>query len=241
LDALRPPRGWAVQFGLDPANDTFPASAGIYIFNREVLKKLLDNSHPDFGRDILPATVRSHRVFSYLFQGYWVDIGAMRPFFEANLELVAELPRFNFFDLSAPIFSQPLYLPGAKVNGAQIDHALLAAGCIINPSVISHSIVGLRSVIGAGSYVHRVISMGADFYESAESIAAHERLGIPRIGIGRDSRIENTIIDRNARIGDRVVITPAGKPTFVDHEHYFIRDGIVVVPRNGVVPHGTVI
>jgi glucose-1-phosphate adenylyltransferase len=241
LDALRPARDWAVQLDLDPANDTFPASAGIYIFNRDVLTGLLDNTHPDFGKDILPATVRSHRVFSYFFQGYWADIGAMRPFFEANLELVAELPRFNFFDLSAPIFSQPLYLPGAKVNGAQIDHALLAAGCIINQSVLSQSIVGLRSVIGAGSHLHRVISMGADFYESAESIAAHEKLGIPRIGIGRDCRIENTIIDRNARIGDHVIITPAGKPAFLDSEHYFIRDGIVVVPRNGIVPHGAVI
>jgi glucose-1-phosphate adenylyltransferase len=240
LDSLRP-AGYQAGTGLDAGGDSFLASAGIYVFSRHALEGLLDNAHPDFGKHILPSATNTHRVFSFLFTGYWLDIGAMRPFFEANLELVSELPRFNFFDLAAPIFSQPLYLPGAKVNNAQIDHALLAAGCIINQSQIIHSIVGLRSVIGAGSRLHRVISMGADYYESDASILAHEQQGLPRIGIGRNNRIENTIIDRNARIGDNVVISPAGKPANVDEQFYFVRDGIVIVPRNGIIPHGTVI
>jgi glucose-1-phosphate adenylyltransferase len=241
LDSLNPDRDCAAQLGLEPATDLLLGSAGIYVFSRQVLQGLLDNAHPDFGKDILPHAPRSHQVFSYLLQGYWKDIGAMGAFFEANLDLVTELPHFNFFDLTAPIYSQPLYLPGAKVNNAQIDHALLGGGCIIDHSTISHSIVGLRTVIGAGCHLHRVISMGVDYYETRESIAAHEKMGLPRIGIGRNTRIENAIVDRNARIGDGVVLTPAGKPAQVDHEHYFIRDGIVIVPRNGVVPHGTII
>jgi glucose-1-phosphate adenylyltransferase len=241
LDWLRPAGQAGVAGGAESADDGVLASTGIYVFSRGALQVLLANPYPDFGKHILPQAVAKHRVFSYLFEGYWMDIGVMRAFFEANLDLVGEQPQFSFFDLEAPIFSQPLYLPGAKVNRAQVDHALLAAGCIIDQSTISHSIVGLRTVIGGGSHLHRVITMGADNYESLESIQAHEKLGIPRIGIGHHTRIENAIIDRNARIGDHVVITPAGKPDRLDAEQYFIRDGIVVVPRNSVIRHGTVV
>ena len=161
--------------------------------------------------------------------------------FEANLDLVTELPRFNFFDMSAPIFSRPRYLPGSKINGAQIDHALVTDGCIINGAKIVHSIIGLRTVVGAGTELHRAIVLGSDYYESDESVALHERQGKPRVGVGSNCRIENALIDKNARIGNNVTISPAGKPENVDHELYFIRDGIVVIPKNGVIPHGTVI
>jgi glucose-1-phosphate adenylyltransferase len=214
---------------------------GAYLFSRNALQPLLNNVHPDFGREIIPGAVSTHRVFSYLFKGYWQDVGSIRSFFEANLDLVSDLPRFNFFELAGTIFSQPLYLPGAKVNGARIDHTLLAGGCIVNQATISHSIVGPRYIVGAGTQLRRVISMGSDYYESAESVATHQKAGLPRVGIGRNARIEDTIIDRNARIGDNVVISPAGKPASVDHEHYFIRDGVVIVPRNGTIPHNSVI
>ncbi|MBU6410579.1 MAG: glucose-1-phosphate adenylyltransferase, partial [Verrucomicrobia bacterium] len=152
-----------------------------------------------------------------------------------------ELPRFNFFDMSAPIFSRPRYLPASKINGARIDHALIADGCIINQAVIARSIVGLRTTVGTGTQLNRVVTMGSDFYESAESIAQNEREGRPRIGIGAGCKIENAIIDKNARIGNNVTLSPAGKPEKVDHELYYIRDGIVIIPKNGVIPHGTVI
>jgi glucose-1-phosphate adenylyltransferase len=214
---------------------------GIYVFNRQVLVPLLDNAHADFGKHIIPSAIQTHRVFSYVFQGYWEDIGTIRSFFEANLDAASELPRFNFYDMTAPIFSRARFLPSSKINGAQIDHALVSEGCIINRAQIIESVIGLRSLVGAGSYLRRVVAMGCDYYETEESITTSERDGRPRIGIGTNTRIENAIIDKNARIGDKVVITPAGKPEKVDHELYYIRDGIVVVPKNAVIPHGTVI
>ncbi len=240
-DSLKLQKEWYPRLGIDDGRELLLASMGIYVFNRAVLKPLLDNTHTDFGKHIIPDAIQSRRVFSYVFQGYWEDIGTIRSFFEANLDLVSELPRFNFFDMTAPIFSRPRYLPGSKINGAHIDHALVADGCIINYATISHSVIGLRSLVGAGSQLHRVVSMGCDYYETQESIAEHESQGVPRIGIGRNTRIENAIIDKNARIGDHVVITPAGKPDNVDHKDYFIRDSIVVVPRGSIIPHGTVI
>jgi glucose-1-phosphate adenylyltransferase len=180
-------------------------------------------------------------VYAYVFQGYWEDIGTIRAFFEANLDLTSELPRFNFFDMSAPIFSRPRFLPASKINGAQIDHAVISDGCIINRAAISHSIVGLRCLVGPGTVLNRTVLLGSDYYESQHSIDQHERAGKPRIGIGANCRIENTIVDKNARIGDNVVISPAGKPDKADHENYYIRDGIVIVPKSGVIPHGMVI
>ena len=221
--------------------DLLLASMGIYIFNRKVLLRLLDNSLTDFGKHIIPGAIQTHRVFSHVFQGYWEDIGTIRAFFEANLDICSELPRFNFFDMTAPIFSRPRWLPASKINGAQIDHAVVSDGCIINHSDIHQSIIGIRSVISPGSHLNRAIVLGADYYESADSITEHEAAGQPRIGIGANTRIENAIIDKNARIGNNVVITPNGKPENVDHPMYFIRDGIVIIPKNGVVPHGTVI
>jgi glucose-1-phosphate adenylyltransferase len=222
-------------------DDSFLASMGIYVFNRVALQELLDNALMDFGHDIIPRAIKTHRVFAYLFQGFWADLGAIRPFFEAHLDLASDRPRFNFLDTSAPIFSQPAYLPGAKINGADVEQALFGAGCIITHASIKQSIIGPRCIVGPGSRLDRVVCFGSDYYETEESIAEHERLGLPRIGIGRNSRIDNAIIDRNARIGDNVTISPAGKPPVMDGDTYYIRDGIVVIPRNGIVPHGTVI
>ena len=221
--------------------DLLLASMGIYIFNRDVLLKLLDNTHTDFGKHIIPAAIGTHHVSSYVFQGYWEDIGTIRAFFEANLDITSELPRFNFFDMTAPIFSRPRWLPASKINGAQVDHAIISDGCIINHAEIHQSIIGIRSILSPGTHLNRTIMLGSDYYESATSIAEHEAVGQPRIGIGENTRVENAIIDKNARIGNNVTISPAGKPENVDHPLYFIRDGIVIIPKNGVVPHGTVI
>jgi len=241
LDSLRLPRDLYSKFEVIGNEEFYLASMGIYVFNRDVLIRLLDNALTDFGKDIIPAAIQSHRVFSYVFQGYWEDVGTIRSFFEANLDVCSELPRFNFFDMSAPVFTRPRFLPGSKINGAQIDHAIISEGCIINPSKISNSIVGIRSIVGAGCEMHRTIMLGCDYYESHASIMQNEAAGKPRIGIGRNSRVENAIIDKNARIGDNVVISPAGKPENMDHPLYYIRDGIVIIPKNGAVPHGTVI
>jgi glucose-1-phosphate adenylyltransferase len=241
LDSLKLPPEWHASLGIAGSGELFLASMGIYVFNREIIGHLLDNTLTDFGKHIIPSAIQNQRVFSFVFQGYWEDIGTIRAFFEANLDVTNELPRFNFFDMSEPIYSRPRYLPASKINGAQIDHAVIAEGCILNRAVITHSIIGLRSPVGAGTTLNRVILLGCDYYESIESILEHEKAGTPRIGIGTNCRIENTIVDKNARIGNNVVISPAGKPEKVDHPNYYIRDGIVIIPKNGVIPHGMVI
>jgi len=241
LDSLRLPKETLKKMGLKETEEKFLASMGIYIFNRNLIEQLLDNPLSDFGKHIIPHAINTHRVCSYIFADYWEDIGTIRSFFEANLDLVAELPRFNFFDMSAPIFSRPRYLPGSKINGATIEHALVTDGCIVDQAQIKHTIVGLRTFIGAGTELNRVIILGCDFYESKESIEKNEKANIPRIGIGTSCKIENAIIDKNARIGNNVKISPTGKPENTDHELYFIRDGIVIIPKNAVIPHGTVI
>ncbi|HEX4645144.1 MAG TPA: glucose-1-phosphate adenylyltransferase [Verrucomicrobiae bacterium] len=241
LDSLRLDQEWHQRLEIKDDRELFLASMGIYIFNREVLIRLLDNDLTDFGKHIIPNAIKTHRVFSYVYQGYWEDIGTIRSFFEANLDVTSELPRFNFFDMSAPVFSRPRFLPGSKINGAHIDHAMVSDGCIINHAKISQSIIGIRSLVDAGSELRRVIMLGCDYYESQSSIQTSTETGHPRIGIGRNTRIDDAIIDKNARIGDNVVISPAGKPENVDHPLYFVRDGIVIIPKNGVIPNGTVI
>jgi glucose-1-phosphate adenylyltransferase len=241
-DDLKIPRDMYQRLGMaSDTDDVLLASMGIYIFNRDVLIELLNNTLADFGKHVIPGALETRRVYSYVFQGYWEDVGTIRAFFEATLDVTSELPRFNFFDMAAPIFTHPRWLPASKINGAQIDHAVISDGCIISHSEIHQSVVGIRSIIAAGSRVHRTIMLGGDFYETAASIAEHEAAGQPRIGIGRHTRIENAIIDKNARIGDNVTISPAGKPDHVDHPLYYIREGIVIIPKGGIVPHGTVI
>jgi len=240
-DSLRLDPAWYPKLGIEGQGELFLASMGIYVFGRDIIFRLLENNLTDFGKHIIPQAIKDLRVCSFVFQGYWEDIGTIRSFFEANLDLTNELPRFNFFDMSAPIFSRPRFLPGSKINGAQIDHAVISDGCIINRASITHSIVGLRCIVGPGTVLNRTILLGSDYYESRESIEEQEKAGKPRIGLGANCRIENTIVDKNARIGDNVVISPAGKPDKVDHANYYIRDGIVIIPKNGVIPHGMVI
>ncbi|MGV3774869.1 MAG: sugar phosphate nucleotidyltransferase, partial [Verrucomicrobiales bacterium] len=146
-DTLKLPKEWHGTLEIPGNDDYFLASMGIYVFNRDVLLKLLDNTHTDFGKHIIPNAIQTHKVYSYVYQGYWEDIGTIRNFFEANLNLAEELPRFNFFDMAAPIFTRPRFLPGSKINGAEIDHAIVSDGCIINHSKIVHSIIGIRSLV----------------------------------------------------------------------------------------------
>lgn len=241
LDSLRLEKSLYEPLEIKDDKECYLASMGIYLFSREVLLKLLDNTLTDFGKHIIPGAITTHKVYAHVFQGYWEDIGTIRSFFEANLDLVAELPRFNFFDMSAPVFTRPRFLPASKINGAEINHAIVSDGCIINRCNINTSIVGVRSHISEGCQLFRTIAMGSDYYESENSIRQYESRGLPRVGIGRNTRIDNAIIDKNARIGDNCVISSTGKPDRVDHPLYYIRDGIVIIPKNGIIPHGTVI
>ncbi|MGD0411152.1 MAG: glucose-1-phosphate adenylyltransferase [Verrucomicrobiota bacterium] len=241
LDSLRVDPARYAALGIQGEQEFFLASMGIYLFKREVILKLLDNALADFGKHIIPNAIDSHRAHGYVFQGYWEDIGTIRSFFEANIDLTADLPRFNFFDMSAPIFTRPRFLPASKINGAEISHASISDGCIIDRCKVSQSIVGIRSRIEEGCEVNRTILLGCDFYESETSIRQYEARGLPRVGVGKNTRIENAIVDKNARIGENCRISPAGKPESVDHPLYYVRDGIVIIPKGGLIPHGTVI
>lgn len=235
LDQLRIPAELLSDLGRAPDDELFQASMGIYIFNRDVLVAALDNEHVDFGKDIIPGMIKNSRVHSYIFQGYWEDIGTIRAFFDSNLGLTDAVPAFNFFDTVAPIYTHARFLPGSKINGATIRQAILSDGCIIDDAHIERSVIGIRSYIKGGTTIRNSIVMGADFYE----VDMVNRGNAPEVGIGRNCTIDHAIIDKNARVGDGVVITPDGKPEHFDGPNYFVRDGIVIVPKGGVIPAGT--
>jgi glucose-1-phosphate adenylyltransferase len=221
---------------IDAAADAelFQASMGIYVFNRDVLVECLNNNLADFGKHVIPESIERRQVSGYIFNGYWEDIGTIRAFYEANLDLTELLPQYSFFEASSPIFTHPRFLPGSKINGATLRQAIIADGCIISDAHIERSVIGVRSIIESGATIRNSIVMGADYYETDPPTDRRQ----PKIGIGRNCVIDRAIIDKNARIADGVVITPEGKPADLDAGNYFIRDGIVVVPKNAVIPAG---
>jgi glucose-1-phosphate adenylyltransferase len=238
-DQFRLPREWFPRLGIQGSEDSWLASMGIYVFNRKTLTDLLGGDQHDFGKHVIPQAIKSSRVFGYIFNGAWEDIGTIKAFFEANLDLASAQPRFNFFDYSAPTFTRPRFLPSSKINAANIECSIISEGCVLNHATIQHSVIGLRTLIGDRSTVRRCVIMGNDFFESKESIAHNAAAGCPGLGIGKNTVIDNAIIDKNVRIGDDCVISPQGKPDNFDHELYYIRDGIVIVPKNGCIPSGT--
>lgn len=240
-DSLRLDAAWKARLDIANEGEVFLASMGIYVFQRQALKKLLDNSLSDFGKHVIPLAIETADVRPYIFRGYWEDVGTIRSFFEANLDLTNQEPRFDFFEASAPIFSRSRSLPPSRMVDVKAVRSVIADGCLLDRCEIRESVVGLRSVVGEGSRIARAVLLGCDFYETEKSKLESAAKGRPRMGIGRNVRIENAIIDKNARIGDNVVISPAGKPSHVDHELYYVRDGIVIVPKNQVIPAGTII
>ncbi|HEY5954693.1 MAG TPA: glucose-1-phosphate adenylyltransferase [Terrimicrobiaceae bacterium] len=236
LNGLRIPPDLLQSIGHTPDADLYQASMGIYVFQREVLKECLDNDFADFGKNIIPAAIRNYRVTAYIFQGYWEDIGTISAFFEANLNLTDSNPSFSFNEPGAPVYTHPRFLPASIVRSTHIDHSLICDGCVIENATVEHSIIGIRSVIGSDSVVKDVILMGADYYEAD---LGRNTGGAPTIGIGRGCDIRKAIIDKNARIGDNVVISPEGKDREMNGEGFYIRDGIVVIPKSSVIASGT--
>jgi len=235
LDELRIPAALLRELEKPEDAELFQASMGIYVFNRQTLIDALDNTHVDFGKHVIPAMIKKARVQAYIYDGYWEDIGTIRSFFEANLLCTSSVPPFNFFDTTSPIYTHARFLPGSKINGAQIKQAIISDGCIITDAHIERAVIGVRSYIAEGTTVRNSIIMGADFYDVDNAV----RGGVPDLGIGKNCVIERAIIDKNARIGDGCVITPEGKPDHMDGEGFYIRDGIVIVPKNGALPAGT--
>jgi glucose-1-phosphate adenylyltransferase len=211
-------------------------SMGIYVFRREALIELLRAPHDDFGGDVLPAAIHSHRVFGYTFKGYWEDIGDIRSFYEANLALVRPDPPFSFQDPVRPIYTRPRLLAASRIYDVRLDRVLLADGCIVHGADISNTVVGIRSVIGDGVRLRDTVVMGADFYEPEEIFPPAAG---PPIGIGERCDIAGAIIDKNARIGPGVRIEPFPRGYEREEGSWSVRDGIVVVPKNAVLPGGT--
>jgi glucose-1-phosphate adenylyltransferase len=234
LHELRMSRELLTAIGTDPGEELYQASMGIYIFNRDILVQCLDNQLADFGKHVIPQSIKDRHVNAYIFNGYWEDIGTIRAFYEANLDLTDIVPEYSFFEADAPIYTHPRFLPGSKVNGATLRQAIISDGCIISDAHLERSVIGVRSIIQSGATIRDSIIMGADYFEQRRDENSTE----PPIGIGRNCVIDRAIIDKNARIADGVVITPEGKPREFDGDNYFIRDGIVIVPKNGVIPAG---
>jgi glucose-1-phosphate adenylyltransferase len=228
----------AVQATLPGYPDQLPASMGIYVFDRDVLADALAGSEVDFGKHVIPRLIETRRVHAFRHEGYWEDIGTIRAFYEANLDLCEPLPQFNFYDANAPIFTHARYLPATKIIKSEIERSVLADGCIINDAAIHHSLIGVRSRIQAGATLRDALVMGQDYYDSPDRLPVPSA---PTMGIGHGAWIERTIVDKNARIGDDVRITPDGKPAFLDGPNFYVRDGIVIIPKNAVIVSGTVI
>ena len=221
----------------------FLASMGIYAFRHDLLRQLLSESDAeDFGSQIIPAAIENLRVYAYPFHGYWRDIGTIRAFYEANLDLTLPDPPFDFYDVLNPTYSRPRFLPPSSLDGCCLEQSVLAEGCRIDHADVNHSVIGLRSIIRPGVRLSSSVMLGADFYEDAERKVENRRRGRPDVGIGPGSVIEGAVIDKNARIGSNVTIR-AGQPVdeMIETENYVIRDGLVVIPKNAVLPDGTVI
>lgn len=212
-------------------------SMGIYIFNRDLLIKLMnDESTVDFGKEIIPQSIGKRRVTSYQFEGYWTDIGNIESFFEANIGLTEEIPQFNLYDRRQRVYTNARILPTSKITGTVLKKAVIAEGCIIHADRIESSVIGVRSRIGKGSIVTNTYMMGSDFYENLKEID-QKKIEI-LAGIGENCKINNTIIDKNCRIGDNTIIN--GGPHLEDNEtdNYVIKDGIVVLKKDAVIPKG---
>jgi glucose-1-phosphate adenylyltransferase len=215
----------------------FLGSMGIYFFNTEVLIELLrENPHfDDFGGDIIPYAIHNRSVYGYDFDGYWRDIGTIRSFYEVNLDLTCQDPLFNFFDSERPVYTHSRFLPGSVVEDSHMKDVLLADGCQIHQAEITHSVIGVRSVIAAGSKIKDSVLMGADYYVDDADMDPRK----PRIGIGPGCTITGAIIDKNARLGAEITICPFPSGTDITNENWVVQDGIVVIPKNAVLPNGT--
>jgi glucose-1-phosphate adenylyltransferase len=220
----------------------FLASMGIYMFDREALKTAIaDQQLIDFGRHVIPWAIDEMRVQAYFFQGYWEDVGTIGAYYQANLDLCEAVPPFDFYQAERPVYTHPRFLPSTKVEDCTLRSALVAEGCILMGAEVERSVIGIRSRIGHGTRVRDSLVLGADYYESIREIEGAERRGLPALGIGPDSVIERAIVDKNARVGRGVRIFNEGGVREEDGENHYIRDGIVIIPKEGVVPDGSVI
>src|SRR6266702_145613 len=221
------------------------ASMGIYVFKYDRLEEVLkeDMSRLDFGKEVIPGSIHKYNVQAYLFNGYWEDIGTIAAFYKANLDMTSAIPPFNLFDAEAPMFTRARYLPPSKIDNCEIRDSIVSDGCIINGAKINRSVIGLRARIGEGAHIDSSYIMGADYYQTLEDMLGDREANRPRVGIGEDTIIRRAIVDKNARIGAGVkLLNEAGAESADGPDgSYYIRDRIIIVPKNGLIPDGTVV
>ncbi len=245
-EALESMRVDTTKFGLtseESERRPYLASMGIYVFDYQKLIELLaaGETAVDFGGEIIPAAISKYNVQAHLFDGYWEDIGTIKAFYEANLDLASPLPKFNFFDASAPIYTRSRYLPPSKLHECDIDNSLVCEGCILNGIKVRNSVIGLRSRIDAGTLIEDSIVMGSDFFETIGAIKGDLESGKPHVGIGANCVIKRAILDKNVRIGKNVKLINKDRVENFDAADgsYYIRDGLIIVPKNGTIADGT--
>jgi glucose-1-phosphate adenylyltransferase len=228
---------------LEAEGKIYLASMGIYIFDADVLRDVLDTNptHHDFGKQIIPGAIRQRKVFAYPFDGYWNDIGTVRSFFETNIMLAQPKPPFNLYDPGMPLYTNTRMLPPAKVTRTRIENSIVAEGSVIVESEISDSVIGIRSFIGPGTRLHRTVLLGADYFRWEDSERRFPTQGPALPGVDEGTIIEETIVDRNASIGKGCVITNTKGIQYGEGPGFYIRDGVVVILKNAEIPDGTII
>jgi len=218
----------------------FVASMGVYVFSREVLLELLQaGDAKDFGREVIPSSLGNYRVNAFLYRGYWADVGTVESYYDANIMLTHARSPFRFYDPYRPIYTHPRFLPGSRLTDCAVKDAIIADGCNIHRSMIEESIVGIRTHVQQGAVVRRSLLLGADFYEADE--AAPARGDGPRLGIGRNAELDRVIVDKNARIGEGCRLVNVNGVQEADGDGYYIRSGVIIVPKDGSIAPGTIV
>jgi glucose-1-phosphate adenylyltransferase len=213
----------------------FMASMGVYVFSREVMLEILEReSGLDFGRELIPAALDRYRVRPYVYRGYWADVGTIESFYDANVMLGRPAAPFRFWDANQPIYTHLRHLPGSRLTDCAIRTSIVADGCFLDRCAIDDSVIGIRTTVRSGAQIHRSVLLGADFYEDGNG-------NTPPLGIGRDVVLDRVVVDKNARIGDGARLVNEANIAHADGDGYYIRGGIIVVPKGGVILPGTVV
>ncbi len=233
VEHLVMPKNICETFRVTQDKPMFMASMGIYVFKNDVLRSVLSGSEKDFGKEIIPRAIKNFKVYGYVFNGYWRDIGTIQSFFNASLDLARPNPPFNFISPEGATFTRSRFLPPAYLDSAKLKSVLLGDGCVLKGVDAEESVIGLRSVVGEGTVLRRTVLMGNDYYNGIGEGAYH------KVGIGKNCRIENCIIDKNVLIDDGVSITNSSKIQSLDTPNYVIREGIVIIPKNAHIQSGT--
>jgi len=240
LHPFKVPEAWIKNQGFNLENPPFIGSMGIYLFNKNVLAELLNECQlADFGKNIIPYAIKTRKVFGYLYNGYWEDVGTIGSFYNAMMDLVSPVPKFNFYEAERPIYTRPRYLPGAKITGCHVCRSIINEGAILEECHIEDSMIGIRSRVKEGSRITQSIIMGRDYYETEDDQVENKRLNRPDAAIGQNCIIERAIIDKNARIGDNVKILNKNREKEIQEKNFVIKEGIVIIPKNGIIPAGT--